>query len=72
MALDAVEGALVARAVVNQALLGPVADLDATVLTDKLVLLLGQARGYLWLNARNWILHTLTSESGDLRGATQP
>ncbi len=69
MALDAVEGALVARAVVDQALLGPVADLDATVLTDELVLLLGQTRRYLRLYARYWVLHALTSDSASHRGA---
>jgi hypothetical protein len=41
------------------------------VLADELVLLLRKTRSYLWLNARNRILHTLTSESGNMRGATQ-
>ena len=57
MALYPVEGAFVARAVGNQALLGPVAHLDAAVLPDQLVLLLGQACGYPRLDARNRTLH---------------
>ena len=67
MTLYAVEGSLVARTVVDQALLSPMADLDAAVFADQMVTLFGQSRSQLRLYFRHWCalhLHRLlTSDS---------
>ena len=56
-ALDAVERALVAVAIVLQLLFGPMTDLDATVLADEMISLFGELGRNLRFNLRNGALH---------------
>ena len=69
MALDAVECALVAGSVSNQALLCPVASLHSPMLTNQLIFLLREACGDYRVNLRHGTLQALTSDSESRRGA---
>ena len=56
-ALDTVERALVAVTIVLQFLFGPVTNLDATMLADEMISLLGELGRNLRFNLRNRALH---------------
>ena len=57
-ALDTVECALVAVAIILQFLFGPMANLDATVFANQMISLLGELGRNLRFNFRNWALHS--------------
>ena len=59
MTLYAVECTLVAGTIGNQTLLGPMADLDSTMLPYEVILLLREPRCNFRLDTSDWTLHML-------------
>ena len=63
VAFDAVESALVTRAICNQTLLCPMANLHSPVLSNEVVTLFCKARRDLWFDLGDWrALHWISSD----------